>query len=32
MQSVYRVLASQYDLLSFIIPFTTRAQVLVQAL
>lgn len=29
---VYRVLASQYDPLGYIIPFTTRAKVLVQAL
>lgn len=32
MRNVYRVLASQYDLLGYIIPFTTRAKVLVQAL
>lgn len=29
---VYRVLASQYDPLGFLIPYTTRAKVLVQAL
>ena len=29
---VYRVLASQYDPLGYIIPFTTRAKVIVQAL
>ena len=30
--NVYRVTASQYDSLGYIIPFTTRAKVLVQAL
>lgn len=32
MRNVYRVLASQYDPLGYIIPFTTRAKVLVRAL
>jgi hypothetical protein len=32
MRNVYRVLASQYDPIGYIIPFTTRAKVLVQAL
>lgn len=32
MRNVYRVLASQYDPLGYIIPYTTRAKVLVQAL
>lgn len=32
MRSIYRVLASQYDSLGFLIPFTTRAKVLVQRL
>ncbi|KAF7648847.1 hypothetical protein LDENG_00150750 [Lucifuga dentata] len=32
MRNIYRVLASQYDPLGFIIPFTTRAKVLVQQL
>lgn len=32
MRYVYRVLASQYDPLGYIIPYTTRAKVLVQAL
>lgn len=32
MRNVYRVLASQYDPLGFLIPFTTRAKVLVQQL
>ncbi|XP_023811839.1 uncharacterized protein LOC110015208 [Oryzias latipes] len=32
MRNIYRVLASQYDPLGFLIPFTTRAKVLVQQL
>ncbi len=32
LHNVYRVLASQYDPLGYIIPFTTRAKVLVQDL
>ncbi|KAL2085017.1 hypothetical protein ACEWY4_020535 [Coilia grayii] len=32
MRTVYRILASQYDPLGFIIPYTTRAKVIVQAL
>lgn len=32
MRNIYRVLASQYDPLGFIIPFTTRAKILVQLL
>ncbi len=32
MRNVYRTLASQYDPLGFIIPYTTRAKVLIQAL
>ena len=32
MRYVYRVLASQYDPLGYIVPYTTRAKVLVQAL
>ena len=32
MRHVYKVLARQYDPLGFIIPYTTRAKVLVQKL
>lgn len=32
MRTVYRILASQYDPLGYIIPFTTRAKILVQTL
>jgi hypothetical protein len=32
MRSIYRVLASQYDPLGYIIPYTTRAKILVQRL
>ncbi|XP_027861387.1 uncharacterized protein LOC114137071 [Xiphophorus couchianus] len=32
MRNIYRVLASQYDPLGFLVPFTTRAKVLVQRL
>ncbi|XP_043990554.1 uncharacterized protein LOC122841353 [Gambusia affinis] len=32
LRNVYRVLASQYDPLGYIIPYTTRAKVLIQAL
>ncbi|KAL7866046.1 hypothetical protein SRHO_G00112930 [Serrasalmus rhombeus] len=32
MRSIYRILAKQYDPLGFIVPFTTRAKVLVQRL
>lgn len=32
MRSIYRVLASQYDPLGYIIPYTTRAKILVQCL
>lgn len=32
MRNIYRVLASQYDPLGFLVPFTTRAKVLVQQL
>ncbi|XP_049321160.1 uncharacterized protein LOC111190943 [Astyanax mexicanus] len=32
MRNVYRVLASQYDPLGFILPYTTRAKILVQRL
>ena len=32
MRNIYRVLASQYDPLGFILPYTTRAKVLVQRL
>lgn len=32
MRNIYRVLASQYDPLGFITPFTTRAKILVQLL
>ncbi|XP_048877738.1 uncharacterized protein LOC125747060 [Brienomyrus brachyistius] len=32
MRNIYRILASQYDPLGFLIPFTTRAKVLVQQL
>ncbi len=32
MRSIYRVLASQYDPLGFIVPYTTRAKILVQRL
>lgn len=32
LRNVYRILASQYDPLGFIIPFTTRAKVLLQKL
>ncbi len=32
MQNIYRVLASQYDPLGYILPYTTRAKILVQAL
>lgn len=32
MRNIYRVLASQYDPLGFIVPYTTRAKVLVQRL
>ncbi len=32
MRYVYQVLASQYDPLSYIIPYTTRAKVLIQRL
>ncbi|XP_048880820.1 uncharacterized protein LOC125748572 [Brienomyrus brachyistius] len=32
MRNIYRILASQYDPLGFLVPFTTRAKVLVQQL
>ncbi|XP_067219119.1 uncharacterized protein [Chanodichthys erythropterus] len=32
MRNVYRILASQYDPLGYIIPFTTRAKIMVQTL
>ncbi len=32
MRHIYRVLASQYDPLGYIVPYTTRAKVLVQRL
>lgn len=32
MRNIYRVLASQYDPLGYILPYTTRAKILVQAL
>lgn len=32
MSSIYRILAKQYDPLGFIVPFTTRAKILVQRL
>ncbi|XP_023666073.2 uncharacterized protein [Paramormyrops kingsleyae] len=32
MRSIYRVLASQYDPLGFLIPYTTRAKIIVQQL
>lgn len=32
MRNIYRVLASLYDPLGFIIPFTTRAKILIQGL
>ncbi len=32
MRNLYRILASQYDPLGFIIPYTTRAKILIQKL
>lgn len=32
MRNIYRMLASQYDPIGYILPFTTRAKVLVQCL
>lgn len=32
MRSIYKVLASQYDPLGFLVPYTTRAKILVQHL